>query len=194
LQSIRAGTPMHEMPTSPTTERKESARPWSLPSVSTSIEATGRPVGAEMRRRPSALVTRQSTDRALMTLSARTPTITTPLIEVPPRSRRPSFTAPPRLLPAPPPASESFWARTMHLLMRSRPPWPLRAMLLCYKIWICFVACAPKAVRVWVAVPLVMLAVWDGAEGGRSYGIEVGTLLVHFVVVKMCEWAWVLCR
>jgi len=46
----------------------------------------------------------------------------------------------------------------------------------------------------WVAVPLVMLAVWDGAEGGRSYGVEVGTLAVHWVVVKVCGWAWVLCR
>jgi len=197
LQSIRAGTPLHEMPTSPTIEKKETARPWSLPSVSTSVEATGRPAAAEMRRRPSALVTRQSTDRALMTLSARTPTITTPLIEVPPSSRRPSYTAPPRLLPAPPPAPQSYWARTSHLLMHSKAPWPLRAALLSYKIWMCLACCAPKAVKTWIAVPLVMLAVWDGgsgAEGGRSYAVEIGTLLVHFVVVKVCEWAWVLCR
>jgi len=196
LQSIRAGTPLYEhassagLPTSPTTERKESLRPWSIPGVSASAESTS---AGDVRRRPSALVTRQPTDRTLMTLSARTPTITTPLIEVPPRSRRPSYTAPPRLLPAPPPPPRSFWVRTSHLLTRNHPPWPLRAALLCFKIWLCWSICAPQAVRIWLLVPLVMLAVWDGGEGTRSYGVEVGTMVMHVGIVKVCGWAGWFC-
>lgn len=210
LQSIKAGSAIHDGdPVSPTKERKEGKawpfnRTTSSRSVSTPAEPT--PTATEMIRRPSALITRRSSDRMVLALEVNSPEALSngspPVSPSTIDSRTPATGdkiskknqyETPRLLPAPLPRQRGIWSRIVRLAHLHSPQW-LRISLLVFKISLTVNLCPHQAMNLKIAIPPLVVAAWEGVRDGSSIGTSAAMLLLHVILVVIVKWQDMICQ
>jgi hypothetical protein len=75
-----------------------------------------------------------------------------------------------------------------------RPPQWLRMGLLVFKMSVFLTACAPQGLNGTVAIPLLIVAAWDGVRDRGSLGVAISLLVLHVIVVVLAKWLGVLCN